>query len=150
MVEASSDERDLVTYPRPHEAEVEWYQTTRAHIRDLVRPRVESLLAQVAEKLVASGVQPYGGGRLVLTGGGAQLVGLPMFAGRLLGTSVRLASPRPLAGMGPSSCSPAFATAVGLVAAAAHPAILAVTEAHPALPHSGYLGRVGQWLREAF
>lgn len=150
MVEASSDERDIVTYPRSNESEVELYQTTRAQIRAIITPRVESLLNQATEKLVASGLQAYGGGKFVLTGGGAQLVGLPMFAGRLLGAPVRIAAPRPLAGMSPSSCTPAFATAIGLVAAAANAATLAPAEPRGAMSEGGYLGRVGQWLREAF
>ena len=150
MIEASSDERDFVTYPRASETEPELYQTTRAQVRDLIRPRVESLLSQAMDRLVASGLQAYGGGRIVLTGGAAQLVGLPMFAGRLFGMAVRLASPPPLGGMSPSSCSPAFATAIGLVAAAANPATLALAEPRTALASPGYLGRVGQWLRESF
>ncbi|MEQ1615819.1 MAG: cell division protein FtsA, partial [Hyphomicrobiaceae bacterium] len=137
MVEASSDERDIVTYPRTHESETELYQTTRAQIRALLRPRVESLLSQAMEKLVVSGLEAYGGGRIVLTGGAAQLVGLPMFAGRFLASSVRIATPRPLAGMNPSSCTPAFATAIGLVAASANPATLAPVEPRLATANSG-------------
>lgn len=150
MVEASSDERDIVSYPRAHDTEMELYQTSRAQIRNLIQPRVESLLSQAMEKLVASGLEAYGGGRIVLTGGAAQLVGLPMFAGRLLSSSVRIAAPRPLAGMSPSSCTPAFATAIGLVAASINPATLAPIEPRLAASNAGYLGRVGQWLREAF
>jgi cell division protein FtsA len=154
MVEAGSDERDVVTYPRSHDTDAELHHTTRAQLRQLLRPRVENLLSQALEKLVASGLQAYGGGRFVLTGGAAQLVGLPMFAGRYwgqtCGVSVRLASPQPLAGMGSSSCSPALATAVGLVAAAANPATLVLSEQRPHTAGDGYLGRVGQWLRESF
>lgn len=150
MVEASSDERDLVTYPRAHDREAELYQTTRAQVRALIRPRVESLLTQAMEKLVASGLEVYGGGRLILTGGASQLVGLPMFAGRYLGMAVRMAAPQALVGMSTSSCTPAFATAVGLVVAAANPATLAPVESRLAVGQPGYLGRVGQWLREAF
>ncbi len=155
LVEAGSDERDVVTYQRLNdplaaEAESELYQTTRAHLRQLLVPRVESLLAQVLERLVASGLQGYGGGRIVLTGGGSQLVGLPIFAGRIWSRPVRVALPQPLSGMGSSSCTPSLATAIGLIAAAANPATLECVGVQQAADHYGYLGRVGQWLRENF
>jgi cell division protein FtsA len=150
LLEAGSDERDVVTYQQSHDPDAELYQTTRAHLRQLLRPRVENQLSQAMAKLVASGLQAYGGGRIVITGGAAQLVGLPMFAGRYWGMSVRLALPQPLAGMGPSSCGSAFATAVGLVTAAANPATIPLAEPRLGPAGDGYLGRVGQWLRESF
>ena len=149
MVEASSDGRDFVTYPRPNEDGAELYETTRAEVRNILRPRVESLLSQVRDRLVDSGLEAYGGGRIVLTGGAAQLVGLPMFAGRFLGRAMRVASPRPLAAMSSSASSPALATAIGMIVSAADPG---AEVARPGLPavETGYLGRVGQWLRDAF
>ena len=150
MVEAASDERDVVTYPRLVQSEFELYQTTRAQLRQLIKPRVESLLTQAMEKLVAGGMQAYGNSRIVLTGGTAQLMGLPMFAGRYLGLGVRVAAPQPLVGMASSSCSPAFATLVGLLAATANPATLPVFEQRYTAAEPGYFGRMGQWLRESF
>jgi cell division protein FtsA len=154
LIEAGSDERDAVTYPRLSEAgsaepDSELYQTTRAQLRQLIVPRLENLLTQAMERLAASGLEAYGGSRIVFTGGAAQLVGLPMFAGRFLNRSVRVACPQPLSGMGSSACSPAFATAIGLVAATADPASVVVGDGG-AQDRSGYLGRVGQWLRESF
>jgi cell division protein FtsA len=155
LIEAGSDDRDVVTYPRLNdepagELESDLRQTTRAHLRQLIKPRVETLLQQVMEKLVASGMHAYGGSKIVVTGGGAQLVGLPLFASRLCGMSVRVAQPHPLLGMGPSACSPTLATAVGLVAAAANPASVAVVDRRRPSGRDDYLGRVGQWLRESF
>ena len=62
VVEAASDERDVVSYPRLNrgpesESGTELCQTTRAQLRRLIVPRVESLLAQAMERVVASGVQ---------------------------------------------------------------------------------------------
>jgi cell division protein FtsA len=144
-----------VSYPRnaqaeQSDAEVELSQTTRAQVRELLRPRVENLLEQIEAKLVASGLQSYAGGRIVVTGGAAQLLGLPVFAGRRLGTSVRLGAPMPFAGLGPSACSPAFAAAVGLLATAADSAVLAADQSLRPGQEDGYLGRVGQWLRASF
>lgn len=150
MIDASSDEREIVTYPRSSDAEQELYQTTRAALCRLIRPRVESLLRQAVDRLAASGLQPYGGGRIVLTGGAAQLVGLPLFTGRLFASSVRVASPPPFLGMSESSGSPSLATAMGLIAAAANPATVGSLGPASAAAPAGYLGRVGEWLRHSF
>ncbi len=150
MGEAYSDEREVVTYPRLVQSETELYQMTKAQLRNLIRPRVESLLSQAVEKLVAGGMQAYGNNRIVLTGGTAQLMGLPMFAGRHLAMAVRVAAPQPIAGMASSSSSPAFATLLGLLAAAANPATLPLMEQRNPAEQSGYFGRMGQWLRQSF
>lgn len=148
MVEAASDEHDFITFPRA--GEVELCRTTRAQVRNIIRPRMERLLAQAAEKVVGSGLQGYGGDRLVLTGGSAQLVGLSVFAGRHLSCSVRVAGPRALSGMASSACIPAFATAVGMIMSAADGDIVPLRGEIESASRGGYLGRVGQWLREAF
>ncbi len=150
MAEAASDERDGMTYPRQVHDEAELYQISKAQLRNLIKPRVESLLTQAMEKLVAGGMQAYAGNRIVLTGGAAQLMGLSHFAGRFLQMGARVAAPQPLIGMASSSCSPAFATVIGLLAASANAATLPVIEQWRPAIGPGYLGRMGQWLRESF
>jgi cell division protein FtsA len=150
MAQAASDEREIVSYPRLVDAEFELYQITKAQLRNLIRPRVESLLSQAMEKLVAGKLQAYGARRLILTGGTAQLLGLPMFAGRLLDMAVRVAAPQPIAGMAPGSSNPAYATLFGLLGAAANPATHALDRRANLEEHSGYFGRMGQWLRQSF
>ena len=150
MAEAASDERDVVTYPRQIHDESELYQISKAQLRSLIKPRVESLLTQAMEKLVAGGMQAYAGERVVLTGGAAQLMGLSHFAGRFLHVGARVAAPQPLVGMASSSCSPAFATVIGLLAASANSATLPVIEQWRPAVGPGYIGRMGQWLRESF
>jgi cell division protein FtsA len=92
----------------------------------------------------------YARGRLVLTGGASQLVGLPEFASAAVGHAVRVGRPRALGAMPDSLTTPAFATAVGLVLGALSPRGLigAYEEREVLMP--GYLGRVGQWIRESF
>ena len=150
MGEAASDEREVVTYPRLVHDEFELYQITKAQLRNLIRPRVESLLQQAMEKLVAGKMQAYGNRRIVLTGGASQLMGLPMFAGRHFEMAVRVAVPQPIAGMASSSSNPAYATLLGLLAAAANPATLHLAGRRNPAAQSGYFGRMGQWLRQSF
>ena len=95
-------------------------------------------------------MQAYGNRRIVLTGGASQLMGLPMFAGRHFEMAVRVAVPQPIAGMASSSSNPAYATLLGLLAAAANPATLHLAGQRNAAEQSGYFGRMGQWLRQSF
>ena len=72
------------------------------------------------------------------------------FAADVLGRPVRVASPQPIAGMGQSITSPAFSTVTGLLAvAAAGGEEVTVYRDRDALA-SGYLERVGQWLKSGF
>ncbi len=150
MGEAASDEREVVTYPRAVQSEFELYQITKAQLRNLIKPRVESLLQQAMEKLVAGKMQAYGSRRIILTGGTSQLMGLSMFAGRHLEMAVRTAAPQPIVGMASSSSNPAYATLLGLLAAAANPATLPLVEQRNLAEQAGYFGRMGQWLRQSF
>ncbi len=150
MLEAGSDERDVVVYPRTRDAESEECQTTRARLRALIRPRIENLLDQVMVKLDGAGVQRYRGKHVVLTGGGAQLQGVAEFASQRLRCAVRVGKPQPLLGMPESICGPAFATAIGLVAAARDGSSVPAATGRMPVAGDGYLGRMGQWLRQSF
>jgi cell division protein FtsA len=108
------------------------------------------MLALARERIEHSGVSGYAGERVVLTGGTSELVGMGEFAADVLGRPVRVASPQPIAGMGQSITSPAFSTVTGLLAvAAAGGEEVTVYRDRDALA-SGYLERVGQWLKSGF
>jgi len=149
MLEAGSDDREVVTFPRARSVDSEASQTTKARLHGLIRPRIESLLDQATAKLEASGVGRYGGDGVVLTGGGAQLLGVAEFASQRLRRPVRIGKPRPLSAMPDSLGGPAFATAIGLVAATQWADALHVG-GEPLRPAGSYLGRMGQWLRQSF
>ena len=89
--------------------------------------------------------------RVVLTGGGSQLTGLPELAKRALGKSVRLGRPRLLSGL-PEDTGPSFATAIGLLLHSERPdaELPSLTQGRFLRTGTGYLARVGQWIRESF
>lgn len=150
MLVAQSDEHEEFSYPLAGEDDGVMGRMTKADLAGLIRPRVAKMLALARERIEHSGVSAYAGERVVLTGGTSELVGMGEFAADVLGRPVRVASPQPIAGMGQSITSPAFSTVAGLLAvAAAGGEEVTVYRDRDALA-SGYLERVGQWLKSGF
>ena len=87
----------------------------KSQILAIIRPRMEETFKLVKEKLdKLSFSRPLGGG-VVLTGGGAQLLGASELASQVFGLPVRVGFPLPVGGLVEEYRSPAYATAVGLV-----------------------------------
>ena len=87
----------------------------RSEVLAIIRPRMEETFKLVKEKLdKLSFSRPLGGG-VVLTGGGAQLLGAAELAAHVFRLPVRVGFPLPVGGLVEDYRSPAFATAVGLV-----------------------------------
>ena len=87
----------------------------KSQILAIIRPRMEETFKLVKEKLdKLSFSRPLGGG-VVLTGGGAQLLGATELASQVFNLPVRVGVPLPVGGLVEDYRSPAFATAVGLV-----------------------------------
>jgi cell division protein FtsA len=150
MVIAASDERDVFSYSLAGEPDGVRQASNKARLRSILLPRVQSLLVHVRDKLDTVGMSAYGGGRIVLTGGGAQVIGLANFAADVLARPVRIGRPGLMAGAPSSLSGPAFASVFGLVAAADDPGATVFAGMRGVDSASGYLGRMGQWLRESF
>jgi len=87
----------------------------KSQILAIIRPRMEETFKLVKEKLdKLSFSRPMGGG-VVLTGGGAQLLGAPELASHVFNLPARVGVPLPVGGLVEEYRSPAYATAVGLV-----------------------------------
>jgi cell division protein FtsA len=146
----AGDERGAVTYvvaageDAPARAEI-----AKAEVRTIVRGRMLRLFGQIAGLIERSGVAPFVAQRMVLAGGGSQLVGLGEFAADFFGRPVRIARIEPCDGMPAALYGPAFATSVGLIHAALDPSA-GRRENRDGLAAEGYLRCVGQWLREGF
>jgi cell division protein FtsA len=86
----------------------------KSQILAIIRPRMEETFKLVKEKLEKlSFSRPLGGG-VVITGGGAQLLGAADLAAHVFKLPVRVGNPLPVGGLVEDYRSPAFATAVGL------------------------------------
>jgi cell division protein FtsA len=84
-------------------------------LSEIVEPRAHELLMLIRDELRRAGLASQIPAGIVLTGGGANLRGLPEMAEKVFNLPVRIAVPRGLAEMNEQVSRPEYATAVGLV-----------------------------------
>lgn len=154
-IETEADLRDILTVRQVGEDDRDQtHSVPLSQLTRIVRPRAEEIVEFVRERLAKAGFPIGAGQHVLLTGGTAQLGGLPELSKRIFGTSARLARPVGVQGLPEAAKSPAFASAVGLLV---YPQVAGKemfdAGRHHALPMTGtggYLTRVGQWLKESF
>lgn len=146
LVSAQSDSHETFSYTLAGLEEGGLHQSNKAHLAEILTHRAQMIASLIAERLDRSGVQEYAGDRIVLTGGGAELVGLAEFMATRLRRSVRVARPRADFDLPKSLCGPAFATIIGAVAANLRPTAKSIRIENGEAPPQGYLGRVTDWL----
>jgi cell division protein FtsA len=147
LVSAQSDEHEVVPYTLAGEQDAAQHRTSKAYLAAIVRARMARLMEVVAERLAVESCRPFAGQPVVITGGASQLVGLADFAAGVLDASVRCGRLLPAPSLPAPSDSPAFAAAAGLFQAASGgggAAAYGTSERSAA----GYLGRIGQWLKD--
>jgi cell division protein FtsA len=153
VLAGGSDERDMITVPAVNEDDREPPQfVSRASLVRIIKPRVEEILEMVRDRLAAS---PFAGeprARVILTGGVSQLAGLPELAARILNRPVRVGRPLGIAGLPDVAKGPAFAVATGLLVypQAAHLEHFEPRRTRHLMTGTGYIARVGRWLKESF
>jgi cell division protein FtsA len=150
LLNAQSDEHESFSYPIAGEEDDGSYETSKARLTDIIRPRVHQILGLVRERLSLNAASRYVGDKVVLTGGASQLIGLPGFVADEFGRSVRLGRPADLPGLTASLSGPQLATLSGLaIIAARGDGELNMARGRKAVTQ-GYLGRVGTWLKRGF
>ena len=88
----------------------------KSHLVRIIKPRVEEILELVRDRLKNAGFAAQAGRRVVLTGGGSQLVGLARdCAHAVLQGQVRIGRPLGIKGLPEAAKGPAFSAAVGLL-----------------------------------
>ncbi|MET0588910.1 MAG: cell division protein FtsA [Novosphingobium sp.] len=91
----------------------------RAELVSVITGQLGRLMEDVSKALKALGFTGQRGQQVVLTGGGAELVGLADFAQSALGKPVRIGSAPRLTGLPEAHAKPGFSTLAGLVLYAA-------------------------------
>ena len=91
----------------------------RAELISVITGQLGRLMEDVGKALKELGFAGQGGQQIVLTGGGAELVGLADYAQAALGKPVRIGKAPPLSGLPDPHAKPGFATLAGLVLYAA-------------------------------
>ncbi len=153
-IASSSDERESIAVPQVGDDHDQPNHLPKSHLVRIIRPRVEEILELVRDRLAAAGFPAHAGRRLVLTGGGCQLTGMPEAARRILSPQVRIGRPLGIQGLPESAKSPAFAASVGLLI---YPQVANIEHFEPrresamqATGTDGYVSRVGRWLKDSF
>ena len=145
-----NDDADLLTVQQIGDnGEMPSAQVPKAMLVRIIQARLEEIFELLNSRLQESCLTELVGGRLVLTGGASQLLGAPDTAQRILGKDVRVGRPPGINGLAEAASGPAFSTCAGLLAYAVRPGFDVVGN-RPAdrVMGSGFLGRVGDWLRE--
>lgn len=91
----------------------------RAELVSVITGQLGRLMEDVSKSLKVLGFTGQRGQQVVITGGGAELVGLADFAQSALGKSVRIGTAPRLTGLADAHAKPGFATLAGLVLYAA-------------------------------
>lgn len=159
-IASPSDEREIISVPQVDEAERDVpNHMPKSHLVRIIKPRVEEILELVRDRLREAGFAAEAGRRVVLTGGAAQLTGLPEVARRILGgprgsCQVRIGRPLGIKGMPEAAKGPAFSSAVGLLV---YPQVAHVEHFEPksggaflGTGTDGYFARMGRWIRDSF
>ena len=150
LVKAQSDQAEFISFPVTGEEDQGPAQISKARLREIIAPRIEHVLSLVEERLKSAKLADFAAGRVILTGGGSQILGLEQAWMRRFGGVVRIGRPKPLARMPGSMCSPAFSTAIGLAVGEVTQGASSGTVRRSMPGAAGYLGRMRQWISESF
>jgi len=150
---SATDESETVAVVRNGEEHERPAHLPKAQLIAIIKPRVEEILELVRDRLKLAGLPAHTERRLVLTGGAAQLTGMPAAVKRIVSGQVRIGRPLGIKGLPESAKSPAFAACVGLLI---YPQVSGVEyyrtrrTAQPDGAAQSYIGRIGQWLKRSF
>lgn len=106
------DEVDLTSLKLPEELKSISKKTV---VEGIIRPRLNEIFAMVGEELRKSGFGGATPAGIVLTGGGAETVGVVNSCKRILSMPTRVGLPKGISGLIDEIEGPAFAASVGLV-----------------------------------
>lgn len=146
-----SDGRESIMVPQiGDEKSAKGQQVTKAELTEIIRPRVEEIFEKVKEKIEHNPAHKYVGRRLVLTGGGSLLSGVPEIAGLVLNKQARIAKPLHMIGLGETARVPGFVTCAGLLIYGQKQRGPYAMLASRRQESASKFGRVGTWFKENF
>jgi cell division protein FtsA len=153
VLTGGSDARELMSVPVAGEDIDQEQVVSRATIANIIRQRAEEIFEMVRDRLAESPFAAEPRARVVLSGGGAQLNGMPELASRILGRPVRVGRPLGFGRLPQEAKGPSFAAPAGLLV---YPQFAHLEHVEPRHTRQlrtgtdGYFGKVGRWLREGF
>jgi cell division protein FtsA len=128
---------------------------TKAQLNAVIFLRIDKIVTEIGRVLKQIGFAGTTGHQIVLTGGGAELKGIPEHVQAALGRAVRLGRPSGVAGLPEAHSGPAFSTLVGLVKYAASEPIdlqgpFDASEGQHGAPMPGLIERIKRAIRDNF
>ena len=115
VIPSPSDDQEVIKVPLVGEKDDGENQISRSILVGIIRPRMEEIYELVRTKLDQSGFGGDEARRVVLTGGGSQLVGSEELAAEILNKKIRLGTPDFITGLPESVSGPGFSASVGLI-----------------------------------
>ena len=156
-IASPADHREMVPVNAPGEEHTgplarhadESNRIPRAELISVITMRLGALMEEVSKALKTLGFSGKNGQQVVLTGGGAELVGLADYAQAALGRPVRIGNAPRVAGLAEQHVKPGFASLAGLVLyAAADPVdIRSISSGYQTAVRYGKLGIAGRVYR---
>src|SRR5215469_13149440 len=154
VLTGGSDARELMSVPTAGDERDVPQIVSRATIANIVRHRVEEIFEMVRDRLADSPFAAEPKARVVLSGGAAQLTGIPELATQILGRPVRIGRPLGFGRLPHEAKTASFAAPTGLLV---YPQYAHLEHTEPRHTRQllktgtdGYFGKVGRWLREGF
>lgn len=112
----SADENEMIDVPQIGEdQQPQPHHVQRSLLIGIIQPRIEEIFELIRARITESGLSPYAGRRVILTGGASQLPGLRDLGQLVLDKKVRLGRPIRVNGLADAVSGPAFATTAGLL-----------------------------------
>lgn len=153
LAAAASDSVESIPYRMRTESGSDQNGTaeiTRQRLRELIEPRIDAIGRAVTSSLAERDLAAFAEGRVVLTGGGAELAGLDRYWSHRFTCEAIIGRPRSFGGMQAAPPSPAFATVMGLALMSRERRAEPPGPGRTVAPDQGYLRRVHRWWRESF
>lgn len=147
LVSAQSDSHETFSYKLAGGEDGGLHQSNKAAVAEILSHRAAMIGQLILERIERSGVSRYVGNKIVLTGGGSELVGTAEFMAGKLQRSVRVARPAAHFELPNGVAGPAFSTVVGMVASSFRARRSPMRVESSDMPPQGYLGRVTDWLK---
>ena len=154
IASASDDRETIAVESVDDEDRNAVHHVPKSHLVRVIKPRVEEILEFVRDRLTSAGLGGVMNRRIVLTGGTAQLLGMPELARRILSKQVRVGRPLGVQGLPDAMKGPAFAAPIGLLV---YPQVAGLERFEPvesgqflATGTDGYFSKMGRWLKESF
>lgn len=155
VINISADEREMVEINSDsHDDDHEKHMVSRLELVNIIRPRVDEIFEMIAKSLENSPVNVKSIRRMVITGGGSQLLGIKELSSHYFGKQVRVGYPFIRTGLPEEIRGQSFSAAVGMLEHIAHEYKALPNQSHIVqvnnFESNKFFGKFVKWIKENF